>query len=143
LEYRIIKPMATLNTPPTYLPYYKNQKENNCRTILKATTSAIPLFVEIPSRVTGAYFGPSPMTRNIPRGSDPRNQEKVRKIYRHLSLKSRKKLSCGNNENIRALLGYLRKKRRAENSSELPARRRRSFPKQSKRSSKRSTKSQL
>merc|ERR1719474_774220 len=131
-----------MNTPASiYFPYYKNQKENNCRTILKATTSAIPLFAEIPSRVTGASFGPSPMARNIARGSDQQKPEMDRKIYRHLSHKSRKKLSCGNNENIRALLGYIRKKRRTENSAELPARRRRSFPKQSKRSSKRSAKS--
>jgi len=132
-----------MNTPVSiYFPYYKNQKENNRLTISKATNSAIPLFVEEPSQVTGAYLGPSPMAWKIPRGSDRRHPEKVRKIYRHLSLKSRKKMSCGNNENIRALLGYIRKKRRTENSAEFPARRRRSFPKQSKRSSKRSTKSQ-
>lgn len=135
--------MAAVNKPASiYLPHCRNKKESRCQRILRATTTEIPLFVEIPSQVTGAYLHTSPKTRNIPRGSSPQNPDKVRKIYRHLSPNSRKKLlSCSNNENMRALLGYIRKKRQTGNSDELPARRRRSFPKQSKCSSKKSRKS--
>jgi len=67
---------------------------------------------------------------------------KARRVYRHLSPKSSRTLSrCDSSENIRALLGYLRKKRQPGDHAERPARRRRSFPKRAKRSSKRSRKS--
>lgn len=134
--------MAAINKPASIYFPHTNEKESRCQKILRVTTTEIPLFVDIPSQETGAYFPTSPKTGKISTGSSPQNPEKVRKIYRHLSPNSRKKLlSCSNNENMRALLGYIRKKRQADNSDKLPARRRRSFPKQAKRSSKRSKKS--
>jgi len=58
----------------------------------------------------------------------------VGRIYRQLSPKSRKTMSrCDSNDNIRALLGYIKKKRKTGK----PARRRRSFPKQSSKRSRR------
>merc|ERR1719419_1725481 len=66
----------------------------------------------------------------------------AQKVYRQLSPKSLKKLSSsGSNESMYALLGYIRKKRQSASSNKLPARRRRSFPKQTRRSSKRGPKS--
>jgi len=131
--------MTAINYPASiYLHHYKSQKESRCQTILRATITEVP----IPLREIGAYLRTSPKARKISTGSAPQNPAKVRKIYRHLSPNSRKKLSsCANNENIRALLGYIRKKRQTENSNELSGRRRRSYPKKSKRSSKRSRKS--
>jgi len=61
-------------------------------------------------------------------------------VYKHLSIKSRTMSRCGDNKNMRALLKYIRKKRLAGSTPELPSRHRRSFPKQSKHSSKRSRK---
>jgi len=59
--------------------------------------------------------------------------------YKPLSTKSRRELSaCGNKENMRALLGYIKTKRRPKKSQ--PSRSRRSLPQQLERSPSRSGK---
>jgi len=124
--------------PSIRLPHYTNEKENRCKRILRAasTKNKNPLCVDIPSRVMGANLG-----TNLRRGSVRQSPEKARKIYKHLSYSSRRKLASDtNNENMSALISYIRKKKLRESSDKLPKRRRRSFSKKSKRLTRRSNK---
>lgn len=131
-------------TTSIYLPHYHSiKKKRNSRFYYEAaaisSNSEIPLYVTIPVRENVGSLRRSS-------AASPRNMDlqpkASRKVYRQLSPKNRKKLSsCGSNESMCALLGYIRKKRQSKSSDKLPARRRRSFPKNSRRTSKRATKS--
>jgi len=107
----------------------------------RETTSQIPRLDRIPAQASSAPYVRSSKLVQCTADNVSETQRKARRVYRRLSPKSRGLSRCGSNENIRALLGYIRKKRQSEVHAEQPARRRRSFPKQSKRSSKRSRKS--
>jgi hypothetical protein len=98
----------------------------------------IPLSIIIPTCKKRNSMNKSSTTSPRYMHQEPK---KAIKVFTQLSPQSQKKLSsCANKENMRALLGYIRKRRQSENSNELPTRRRRSFPKQLKRASKRSKK---
>lgn len=132
-------------TAPSYVPGYHSlnkirYNEHYHHAAEMSSNSEIPLSIIIPARKKRGSLNKSPTTSPRYMHQQPK---KARKVYTELSPKSQKKLSsCANKENMRALLGYIRKKRQSENSYELPTRRRRSFPKQSKRVSKRSKKTQ-
>jgi len=118
-----------------YLPqsYFSKKTETNSETSLCVTIHLM---------ATRAAFLKSPKSVHGYAGDVSQYPGEVRRIWTHLSPKSRKTMSrSGINENIRALLGYISKKRRTGNNAESPVRRRRSVPKQSKRSANRSRKS--
>jgi len=130
-------------TTSIYLPHYHSNKKRSKKFYYEAaaisTSNEIPLHVIIPVRenvgsLSKSSIAPESNVNQLPKAAQ--------KVYRQLSPKSLKKLSsCGNNESMCALLGYIRKKRQSDSSNKLPARRRRSFPKQTRRSSKRATRS--
>jgi len=121
--------MTTKNTSVSiYLPPYNFSKNIK-------SSSEISLLYIIPSKEAESPVKKIPNSKQGCSGKISRSPREVGRVYRQLSPKSRATLSrCDSNENIRALLGYIRKKRKTGK----PARRRRSFPKGSKRSSKKS-----
>merc|ERR1719189_3558304 len=128
--------MTAMNTSTSvYLPQYHFAKRGEISTWTN-------LFTSIPSEATRAPL--RKIQKNAQRylSNISQKSSKVRSVYRNLPPESRKTLSRNRkNENIRALLSYMRKKQQKGNSAELPSRRRRSRPKQYKLSSKRSRKS--
>jgi len=121
--------MTTKNISASiYLPQYhisKNIKSSN----------EISMLINISPIETGASLKKIPKYKQGCSGNISENLRKDGKVYRQLSLNSRGTLSrWGSNENISALLGYIRKKRETGKSG----RRRRSFTMEAKQSSKRS-----
>jgi len=129
------------NYVPPYLTLNKiRNNEHYQHAAVMCSNSELPLSIIIPTRKKQSSSTKSLMTSQWYVHQQPQTTTKV---YRQLSPKSQKKLSlCANKENLRALLGYIKKKRQTENSNQMPTRRRRSFPKKPKVAFKRSKKSQ-
>jgi len=136
---------ATSTSPSIHLSQYcTKKKDDRYRSSLRVSTSEIPRYVNVSLTETKACLRFRSQSVQGPIGINSQNLFMGRKVYRRLSPNSRKTLSrCGSNENVRALLGYIKKKRQTENTRELPARRRRSFPKKSKRKRSRKTRRQV
>jgi len=124
--------------------YCTKRKYDSYRSSLRVSTSEIPVYFNVCSTETVTCFNSRSQSFQSPIGINSQNLVTGRKVYRRLSPNSRKTLSRGGgNENVRALLGYIKKKRQTENTRELPARRRRSRLKKSKLQRSRKTQRQV
>jgi hypothetical protein len=135
--------MAAKYTSTICLPDYHCRKkgDNRYRSYFRAGTNETPLFVDICSRESQARLNFGSKNVNGSLGTSTQKGFAVRKVYRPLSVNSRETLSrYENNENVRALLGYIKKKWQKQNTAQQPVNRRRSFPNKSNRSALRSSK---